>query len=78
LETGIDDLDEKAYTLSGSSSLIMPLLDGLNCIGKTAAGSVMAAHIYDNRITVPDGVMLDRLSLQDFFIHIVGGNSNEK
>ena len=74
LETGIEDLDERAYTLSGSSSLVMPLLDGLNCIGKTAMGSVMAAHIYDGRISPPDGVAIDRLSLQDFFVNIVGGN----
>ena len=78
LETGIDDLDEKAYTLSGSSSLIMPLLDGLNCIGKTAMGSVMAAHIYGERITPPDGITIDRMSLQDFFVNFVGGNRNEK
>lgn len=78
VEAGIDDIDEKAYTLSGSSNLVMPLLDGLNCIGKVSAGSVMAAHIYGDRIKPPDGVTIDRLSLQDFFIHIVGGKSNEK
>jgi len=76
LETGIDDIDEKAYTLSGSAKTVIPLLDGLNCIGKTTVGSVMAAHIYDDRIALPDGVTIDRLSLQDFFINIVGGNKN--
>ena len=76
LEAGIDDIDEKAYTLSGPAKTILPLLDGLNCIGKTTAGSVMAAHIYGDRIAPPDGVNIDRLSLQDFFIHIVGGKSN--
>jgi len=78
LEAGIDDIDEKAYSLSGSSNLILPLIEGLNCIGKTSAGSVMAAYIYGDRITPPPGVMIDRLSLQDFFIQIVGGKSNEK
>jgi ABC-2 type transport system ATP-binding protein len=78
LEAGIDDIDEKAYTLSGSSSLIMPLLDGLNCIGKTTMGSVMAAYIYGERITPPDGVSIDRMSLQDFFINLVGGKTNDK
>jgi len=76
VETGIEDIDEKAYTLSGSAAAITPLLAGLNCIGKTVAGSVMAAHIYDNRITPTEGVSIDRLSLQDFFINIVGGNSH--
>jgi len=76
VEAGIEDIDEKAYTLSGASATITPLLDGLNCIGKTVAGSIMAAHIYDNRITPPEGVSIDRMGLQDFFINIVGGTSH--
>jgi ABC-2 type transport system ATP-binding protein len=78
IEAGIDDIDEKAYTLSGQAQAVLPLLDGLNCIGKTSAGSVVAAHIYGERITPPDCVTVDRLSLQDFFINIVGGNKSEK
>ena len=77
LETGIDDIDENAYTLTGSTKDVLPLLEGLNCIGRTQAGSVIAAHIYDKRITPPEGVSIDRLSLQDFFINIVGGKKDE-
>lgn len=77
IEAGIDEIDEKAYTLSGHAKDILPLLNGLNCIGKTTAGSVMAANIFDERITPPDGITVDRLSLQDFFIKIVGGKTNE-
>lgn len=77
LETSIEDIDEKSYTLSGPANKVLPLINGLNCIGKTTAGSMMAAHIYDNRINPPQGVALDRLSLQDFFINIVGGKSHE-
>ncbi|MCL1895693.1 MAG: ABC transporter ATP-binding protein [Clostridiales bacterium] len=77
LKTGIGDIDEKAYTLSGLTSSVSPLLEGLNCIGKTQMGSVMAAHIFDERIPVPDGVTVERMSLQDFFINFVGGKSNE-
>jgi len=76
VEAGIEDIDEKAYTLSGTAAAVMPLLDGLNVIGKTEIGGLMAAHIYDNRITPPQGITIDRLSLQDFFINIVGGNSH--
>ena len=76
VEAGIDDIDERAYTLSGSVAAVTPLLDGLNCIGTTVVGSVMAAHIYDARIAPPTGVAIDRMSLQDFFIYIVGGNRN--
>jgi len=76
VEAGIEDIDEKAYTLSGTAEAIAPLLGGLNCIGKTAIGNMMVAHVYDDRITPPQGVSIDRLSLQDFFINIVGGNSH--
>ena len=77
MEAGINDIDERAYTLSGAAKAVEPLLDGLNCIGRTKMGSVMAAHIYDSRIEAPEGVSIDRLSLQDFFINIVGGKLNE-
>ncbi len=77
VETGIEEIDENAYTLSGPAGTVLPLTEGLNCIGKTAMGSMMAAHIYDKRITPPAGVAIDRMSLQDFFINIVGGKSHE-
>jgi len=77
IETGIDEVDERAYTLSGSVAAVEPLLGGLNCIGKTVMGSVMAAYIYDDRVTPPEGVTIDRIGLQDFFISIVGGKGNE-
>lgn len=77
LETGIEDFDEKSYTLSGPTDKVLPLIDKLNCIGKTTAGSMMAAHIYDDRITPPQGVTLNHMSLQDFFINIVGGKGHE-
>ena len=77
LEAGIEDIDERAYTLSGPARAVQPLLQGLNCIGKAMAGSMMAAHIYDKRIIPPSGVEIGRLSLQDFFINIVGGKEHE-
>ena len=76
LEAGIDDIDEKAYTLSGLQAVVLPVIEKLNCIGKTTAGGAVAAHIYDERITPPEGVSIDRMSLQDFFISIVGGNDS--
>jgi ABC-2 type transport system ATP-binding protein len=75
VEAGMDDLDEKAYTLSGSVEAVMPLLDGLNCIGKTMVGSLIAAHVYDRRISPPSGVTVDRMGLNDFFINTVGGKT---
>jgi len=77
LEAGMEDIDEMAYTISGPTKDVTPLLENLNCIGQTTAGSVMAAHIYGPRITPPEGIAIDRVSLQDFFINLVGGNSHE-
>lgn len=77
LHTDLGDIDEHAYTLTGPVQAVNPLLSGLNCISKTTVGSMVAAHIYGERITPPDGVTLDRLTLQDFFIKFVGGNSHE-
>ncbi|MDR0416964.1 MAG: ABC transporter ATP-binding protein [Propionibacteriaceae bacterium] len=76
LEAGVDDIDERAYILSGPAAAVRPLLADLNCIGQVTAGSVMAAHIFDRRVTPPPGVAVDRLGLQEFFIDLVGGNSH--
>ncbi|MCL2818503.1 MAG: ABC transporter ATP-binding protein [Actinomycetia bacterium] len=77
LQADIGQIDESAYTLTGPTSMIEPLLDGLNCIGTTTAGTVMSAHVFDKRIEVPDEITVSRLSLQDFFIHSVEGRDHE-
>jgi len=77
LQTDISDIDERAYTLTGAAEIIEPLIRGLNCIGKTYVSGMAAAHIYGDRITPPSGVTLERMSLQDFFINIVGGKKDE-
>jgi ABC-type cobalamin/Fe3+-siderophores transport system ATPase subunit len=56
-------------------SAITPLPEHLHCIGQSVAGSIMAAYLYDERIEPPRGVMLDRVSLRDFFVKLVGGTS---
>jgi ABC-2 type transport system ATP-binding protein len=73
LHTDIGDIDDRAYVLRGPANAVTPLLENLNCIGKTAAGPLLAAYIYDKRIEPPEAVTLDRLSLNDFFVQIVGG-----
>ncbi|MDR1600543.1 MAG: ABC transporter ATP-binding protein [Oscillospiraceae bacterium] len=74
LQADIDDIDEKAYSLTGPSTILAPALEGLNVIGREAIGGMLAAYIYDRRIKPPAGVMVDRLSLQDFFIKLVEGD----
>ncbi|MCL2752132.1 MAG: ABC transporter ATP-binding protein [Firmicutes bacterium] len=77
MQACIDEIDEKAYTLSGAADLVLPLLDGLNCIGKAIVGGLAVAYIYGERIPAPCGVTAERMSLNDFFISIVGGKNHE-
>ncbi|GHU65163.1 ABC transporter ATP-binding protein [Clostridia bacterium] len=74
LQAGIEDIDENAYVLTGPSSALTPALKGLNVIGREVIGGMLAAYIFGKRITPPSGVLLDRLSLQDFFIKLVEGD----
>ena len=76
VQAEIDDIDEKAYTLSGPTPEVLPLAKGLNCLATTQTAGLMAAHIFDHRITVPQGVSIDRLGLKDFFINLVGRESH--
>jgi len=71
LEASMEEIDEKAYTISGNAHDIAPLLKELNTIGQTTAGSIIAAHIFDERIENAEGLTIENLSLQDFFVHIV-------
>lgn len=78
LQTGIDDVDEHAYSLTGPEPAVLEVLNeakDLNVIGSTHIGSMMAAYIYGERVSVPAGspVAIDKLGLEDFFINLVGG-----
>ncbi|MDR0396914.1 MAG: ABC transporter ATP-binding protein [Oscillospiraceae bacterium] len=73
-QAGINDIDEKAYVLTGPSAALKPAIEGLNVIGRETVGGMLAAYVYDKRIAPPAGAMIDRLSLQDFFIKLVGGD----
>jgi ABC-2 type transport system ATP-binding protein len=77
LHTDIGDIDERAYVLTGPSAKVLPLLEKIHCIGKRVLGGSVAAYVYDERIAPPEGVTIGRLSLQDFFIQIVGGERRE-
>lgn len=77
LQTTLEDIDEHAYSLTGRTDVMESIIKDLNCIGKTNIGGMMVAQIYGDRIKLPKDVTLDRVSLQDFFIAIVGGKNNE-
>lgn len=76
-QSDITEIDEKAYTLTGKTDVVIPFIKDLNCIGTTTINDMTVAHIFDNWIEPPLNVRLERLNLQDFFINIVGGNIYE-
>jgi ABC-type multidrug transport system, ATPase component len=77
LQSTINEIDEKAYSITGMTRDVKPALDGLNVIGQKTIGGFTTAFIYDRRIDVPGNLTMQALGLQEFFISMVGGNSDE-
>jgi len=77
LQSSINDIDEKAYSITGMTKDVKPALNGLNVIGQKTIGGFTTAFIYDHRVDVPGNLTVQALGLQEFFINMVGGNSDE-
>ncbi len=78
LQSSISDIDEKAYSLTGLTDKVKSLIKGLNVIGEKTIGGFTSASIFDRRIDASDGITIQSLGLQEFFINMVGGNENEE
>lgn len=70
--TDIKDFDEKAYAVTGTAECVEAATQGLNVIAKNTVGGFLSASVYDNRIQSSDKYQIQPLSLQDFFISLVG------
>jgi ABC-2 type transport system ATP-binding protein len=68
----IGEVDEKAYSVTGLADYVAAATNGLRIIGETKAGGFVSRYIYDNRIQESDKYSITALSLQDFFIGLVG------
>lgn len=68
----IDIIDEKAYSVTGLKSEVDKITQSLNVIGETLAGNFSTKYILDERILHSQNVTIQSISLQDFFINIVG------
>jgi hypothetical protein len=55
----------------------MAATDGLRVIGGAKAGGFLSRYIYDCRIEESDKYSIAALSLQDFFIGLVGEEREE-
>lgn len=67
----LDAVETKAFSVSGLKSKVDEAVKGLNVIGQETAGGLATIYIFD---TPPANNALEvkPLSLQDFFIHMVG------
>lgn len=71
LNSPINNIDEMAYSLTGISQKVMPYKDKLNVIGEKTIGGFTSLFVYDKRITPSEGVTLQSLGLQEFFVSLV-------
>lgn len=72
LYCGMNDLDENAYCVTGPAEKVKAATQGLRIISETKAGGFLSQYIYDRRVEESDQYTLSALSLQDFFIGLVG------
>ncbi len=77
LHSNINDIDEKAYSLTGPSNDVKKAAKGLNVIGEKTLGGYSTAYIFGDRITPAENVKLQSLGLQEFFVNIVGGGEDK-
>lgn len=76
-QSTINDIDENAYSITGMTKDVKPALSGLHVIGQKTIGGFTTAFIYNKRGEVPPNLTVQPLSLQEFFINMVGGNTDE-
>lgn len=68
----LDEVADKAYSVSGLCGEVESAVSALNVIGIDRVGTLATAYVYDRR--PDDGLRLDvrPMSLQDFFIQFAG------
>lgn len=74
----INDIDEKAYSITVKAKAIDPILQTLNVIGRKTIGGYTTAYIYDEPGKIPVGITTRPVGLQEFFINMVGGDFDEE
>ncbi|MDR1443360.1 MAG: ABC transporter ATP-binding protein [Treponema sp.] len=74
LYCGMDEVDEKAYSVTGPAEHVRAATEGLHVIGEIKAGGFISRYVYDQRIDAGDRCSVSSLGLQDFFIGLVGGD----
>jgi ABC-2 type transport system ATP-binding protein len=74
---GMDEIDDKAYCVTGLAEFVKDATDELRIIGETKAGGFLSRYVYDRRIPGSDKYSVTALGLNDFFVGLVGDEKME-
>lgn len=77
LHSSINDIDAKAYSLTGQTIDVKNNTKGLNVIGEKTFAGFTTAYILGDRILPKDSMKLQSLKLQELFINLVEGGKDE-
>lgn len=68
----LEAVEEKAFSVSGLRKDVEEAVGKLNVMGWDGTGGLATAFVYDQKPDLPASLEVEPLSLQDFFIQIVG------
>lgn len=74
----VNDIDEKAYSITGITKAVNSAIEQLNVIGTKVVGGYTTAYIFDDPEKLPTEFKSQKLGLQEFFIRMVGGDIDEE
>lgn len=77
-QSSINEIDEKAYSITGALKVVEPVLNNLNVIGRKTMGGYTTVFIYDEPDNIPSGLTVQPMGLQELFVNMVGGDSDEE
>lgn len=78
LFSDMNEIGEKQYSVTGPAENVKTATEGLNVLAEIKAGGFLSSYIYDQRIEESDKYSISNLSLQDFFIGLVGNEQEAK
>lgn len=71
-------VEEKAFSISGLKKDVDAATKNLNVIGQDAVGGLVTSYIFDTPLAADPSLEIQSLSLQDFFIQMVGHKGGKK
>lgn len=70
LDRPAEDIQKMGFTVSGKKEDVSAWCAGKNILGTQELGGLMLAHILGERETIPEGLTVTPLDLQQLFIHL--------